>query len=121
MSIHGHSWWVTVTIEGEAIDDEGILVEFGAFKQAWRGWLDANIDHHLVLREGDPMAAAVLGVYPESRLLVLPQNPTTEYLARFLFEVSEEVLSGVKREGVEARIRRVHIQETRVNAATYTR
>src|SRR5690625_7029745 len=33
-AIHGHSWWVTVTIAGRALDKNGMLVEFGAFKKA---------------------------------------------------------------------------------------
>jgi len=121
VSIHGHSWWVTVTLAGPTLDADGMLVEFGAFKKAWRGWLDANVDHHLVLRRGDPMIDAVLGVYPESRLWVLDESPTTEVIARILFEEAERVLATVRPSGMDVRVRRVHVQETRVNAASYER
>jgi 6-pyruvoyltetrahydropterin/6-carboxytetrahydropterin synthase len=121
MSIHGHSWWVTVTLEGPRLDEADLLVEFGAFKSAWRKWVDEHIDHHLVLRRGDPMVAAVRGVFPESRLLELDHNPTTEYLAEFLFQQAEKTLATMTESvHVPARVTRVHIQETSVNAASYS-
>lgn len=118
-SIHGHSWWATVTIEGEGLDERGMLVEFGAFKKRWRGFLDATVDHHLMLQEGDPVAAAILSVLPDSRLLELPFSPTTENMARWLFERAEEVLQEVAPGQPQLRIARMHIQETAVNAAEY--
>lgn len=118
MSIHGHSWLATVVIEGEELDQNGILVEFGAFKQQWRGWLDDHVDHHLVLRRGDPLAEAILAVYPRQRLLLLDENPTTEVIARVLYERATEILLALDPR-VPARIRRVHVQETRVNGASF--
>lgn len=119
VSIHGHSWWVTVTIEGETLDDDGMLVEFGAFKKAWRSWLDTHVDHHLVLRQGDPMIEAVRSVYPDSRLWILDESPTTEVIARRLWVEASLVLDAVRPPDMHVRVRRVHVQETRVNAASY--
>jgi 6-pyruvoyltetrahydropterin/6-carboxytetrahydropterin synthase len=118
MSIHGHSWLVTVVMEGEELDQMGILVEFGAFKRAWRGWLDDHVDHHLVLRRNDPLAAAILAVYPEQRLLLLDENPTTEVMARVLHDEASRIVAELETH-VPVRVRRVHVQETRVNAATW--
>jgi 6-pyruvoyltetrahydropterin/6-carboxytetrahydropterin synthase len=121
MSIHGHSWWVTVTLEGPALDADALLVEFGAFKSAWRSWLDDHIDHHLVLRRGDPMGGAVRGVFAESRILELDQNPTTEFLAEFLFRQAELTLASLGDcVRVPVRVTRVHVQETAVNAASWS-
>lgn len=119
-SIHGHSWWARVTIEGASIDGDGILVEFGDFKRAWRRFIDDQLDHALVLRAGDPVIAALQAVVPEQRLYVLDENPTTEVLAKHLFEQSARILAqelGVSSEW--ARVVELHIQETRVNAASY--
>lgn len=119
-SIHGHSWWVRATIEGDGIDPDGILVEFGAFKKAFRGWLDDNLDHALLLAEGDPVVDALRAVVPDMRLFVLPANPTTEVIARVIFEVAERLLRDVLKVDPQwAWISEVHVQETRVNAASY--
>ena len=119
-SIHGHSWWARVTIEGESVDDDGILVEFGAFKKEWRRWIDDNLDHALVLRRGDPVEAALREVVPDMRFLILDENPTTEVLSRLLFEVSQDLLEA--KLGVApswARVVELHVQETRVNSAAW--
>lgn len=118
-SIHGHSWWVTVTLAGPALDRRGMLVEFGAFKKAWRGFLDDTLDHHLVLEDGDPLIAAIRSVDPAHRVRVLPRTPTTEVLAAWLFERAEEILGGLDDVAEGVRIEHVHVQETRVNAAGY--
>ena len=122
-SIHGHSWWATVTIEGERLDERGMLVEFGAFKRAWRRLLDDHLDHHLVARRGDPVAEAILKVQPEARLLWLEADPTTEHLAAWIYArtaaLLEELTDGSGREGAAARLCHVHLQETSVNAAEF--
>lgn len=117
-SIHGHSWWVRASIEGAMLNEQGMLVEFGAFKKAWRDFLDTQLDHHLVMHCDDPMAKAILSVQPDARLRLLPFDPTTENLARWLHERTSEVLlevAGVR----DLRILQVHLQETRVNAASF--
>lgn len=119
VSIHGHSWWATLVIEGPELDELGILVEFGALKHAWRRWLDDHVDHHLVLRHDDPMVAAVRGVYPESRILETSESPTTEVMARLLYERASQILAELGVPAERARVARVHIQETAVNAAGY--
>ena len=117
-SIHGHSWWASVTIEGERLDSRGMLVEFGAFKKVWRAFLDTHVDHHLALKEDDPLGAAILSVMPEARVLFVPFDPTTENMARWLFDKSRELLSEVASdEGL--RVVRLHVQETGVNAASF--
>lgn len=119
VSIHGHSWWVTVTLEGEAVDGDGMLIEFGRFKRAWRAFLDEGLDHHLVLRRGDPMADAIRSVQPDARLRLFDGNPTTEALACWLHAEAEKVLAALQ-PGVPVRVGRLHLQETAVNAASWT-
>lgn len=115
-SIHGHSWWVKATLGAEELDELGMVLEFGAFKKAWRGFLDEKIDHHLVLSAGDPMAEAIRRVDAEARILVLPTDPTTEVLAAWLFERTVEILRTLD---TNARLLKIDVQETAVNAASF--
>ena len=119
-SIHGHSWWVEITIEGDALDANGMLVEFGALKKAWRGFLDDHVDHHLAVREGDPVAAALRAVAPDMRILELPFDPTTEAFALWLHQRATATLTDLCGPDHGLRVRHVHVQETSVNAASYT-
>lgn len=118
MSIHGHSWWVKAVLAGESLDERDMLVEFGAFKSAWRRWLDDEVDHHLVLAASDPMAAAVRSVEPASRLWLLSRSPTTEVIAE---EIGRRTSSLLVSLGVSDRVRveSIHLQETRVNAVVW--
>lgn len=118
-SIHGHSWWVSVEISAEAPDEDGIVVEFGAFKKAWRRWLDDHLDHALVLHAEDPLFSHLKDFPAPLRLYTLHANPTTEILAAHLAERAAAILSDVVAEGHPARVTRVHLQETRVNAASW--
>ena len=117
-SIHGHSWWVTLWLEGEEVDEQGMLVEFGRIKRAWRGFLDEQVDHHLAVRHDDPVAAAIEAVMPEARILRLPFDPTTEEMARWLFERARDIVAEACG-GAAVRVQKVHLQETRVNGAEY--
>lgn len=118
-SIHGHSWWVTAYIEGPELDEQGMLVEFGAFKRAWRAFLDDHLDHHLVVQRDDPVAAAILSVQPDARILKLDVDPTTEQLARWLHQETSRILADIPDVSEAARVRRIHVQETSVNAAEF--
>jgi 6-pyruvoyl tetrahydropterin synthase/QueD family protein len=56
-AIHGHSMWVNVEIEGN-LDEHGMLggIDFGVLKKIFRGYLDTNFDHHIILNQDDPFA-----------------------------------------------------------------
>lgn len=65
--IHGHSFRVTIVVGGDVHPDLGWIVDFAALDTAWRPLHDA-LDHRL-LNE-------VPGL----------ENPTSENLARYIFE-----------------------------------
>jgi 6-pyruvoyl-tetrahydropterin synthase len=73
-NIHGHSVWVTLSLEGHR-GDNGIAtyaytdpddfitydkeLEFGAIKKQFRGYLDETYDHRLLLNAADPFAGPI--------------------------------------------------------------
>lgn len=121
-SIHGHSWWVTVTLAGEELDENGMLVEFGAFKKALRTWIEQEVCHRLILKHDDPIIAALHAADPHVRFVKLDHPPTTEVIAKWIFEHCERLLhQELKIDPAHAHIHRVHIRETCLNAASYTR
>lgn len=121
-AIHGHSWWVTVTIAGRALDKNGMLVEFGAFKKALHTWIDQNVCHRLILKADDPLIPVLREADPYVRFVELDLPPTTEVIAKWIFEHCERLLHDEL--GIDANhafIQRVHIKETCLNAASYSR
>lgn len=85
-AIHGHSWWIEITLGGE-VHDTGMLngLDFGLVKSAFRRELDTFYDHHVLLNKRDPWAQPIHLV--SGQLVELPGlqtmngDPTTENFA----------------------------------------
>lgn len=69
-NLHGHRWNVVVCIEGEKLNDMGMLIDFSEVKQAMRKSITL-LDHSLL---NDLPAFGPEGL-----------NPTAENLAQFLY------------------------------------
>lgn len=77
--LHGHSWKLTVELEGEVLvldgPKRGMLADFGEVKSAVQPFVDAYLDHHH-LNVSTPL-----------------ESPTSEAIAAWVFEALEtEVL-----------------------------
>lgn len=114
-SLHGHSWWAEVTVEADELGD-GLVVEFGPFKNALRTWIDEHLDHGLMLGPDDELLPLLA---PHGKVFPVPGWPTVENVAALLGRVAGEVLQDQAR-AYGARVTHVHVRETHVNAATWT-
>lgn len=80
-NLHGHNWKVEVVLRGDRLDETGMLVDFAEVKKATRELL-TQIDHQY------------LNDLPFFREI----NPSSENIARFLFEnLAEQLDSGSRR------------------------
>ena len=70
--VHGHTWAIDVEIEGNILDEIGMVVDFSDVKKTVRKLLP---DHEF-LNE------------------VIPVNPTAENLSKYFFEMFKEEFSG---------------------------
>ena len=46
--IVGETWWASAILEG-ALDDQGMVCDFGTVKKVLRNWLDTEVDHRLLV------------------------------------------------------------------------
>lgn len=97
-NIHGHSWRVEVTLKGEQLNQIGLLVDFNDIKSVIRE-VTAAFDHKLI-NEVEPFDQI---------------NPSSENLAKYLFQELRKGLSAYK--GIE--VVKVMVSESRDTAATY--
>lgn len=105
-NIHGHSMWVELELTG-APDDRGLSngLDFGAVKRAFRGHLDRQYDHRLLLNAADSLCDLDLpGTY------VCDGDPTTENIARWVLEWATGEFGTIAT--------RVDVHETHVNSAS---
>ncbi|SMC25197.1 preQ(0) biosynthesis protein QueD [Desulfacinum hydrothermale DSM 13146] len=68
-NLHGHNWKVEVVVRGDRLDQAGVLLDFGELKQATRQVLQ-QVDHQ----------------YLNDLPYFKERNPSSEHIARFLFE-----------------------------------
>lgn len=124
-NLHGHSWWAEVTV-ATPVDTE-VVVEFGTFKKALRGWIDTHLDHGLMLGAADPLLDVLSGAGKVYRFggVTTPEHPahglewpTVENVARLLGRVAAQELAQIPR-AQDATVVDVLVSETHVNSARW--
>ena len=99
-NVHGHNWKVQLTLEGERLDEVGLLADFVEIKRAMDkvvGYLD-----HQFMNELKPFDTV---------------NPSAENIARFFYEELARDLDRIATAPV--RISHVKVWETDNASATY--
>jgi len=119
--LHGHNYRLEVTIAGEQVNEQGLVMDFERLKAQVREVLEPFDHQHL--NEIEPFAERPrAGPSPEAATTTSPGlrpadgglNPTCENLARVLYE---RLAQRIKGEGV--RVARVRLWETPNSAVTY--
>ena len=83
-AIHGHSVRLEVTLESETLDEIGFVTEFGDVKRTVKDWVDAHLDHTMLMRKDDPFLP-LLKAHGEP-VFEMEDNPTSENIARLIFD-----------------------------------
>ncbi len=83
-NIHGHNSKACITLEGESLDRLGMIVDFVEIKRVVGRWIDETLDHTLLLHKDDPLVKALQSA--GEKVLPMEATPTTENLAKFIFE-----------------------------------
>lgn len=82
--LHGHNGRVLVTIEQSGLDPQGMVLDFSKIKYTLHQWLDANLDHRMLLRRDDPAVPALAQLGEPTFLMDV--NPTAENLAKLIYD-----------------------------------
>ena len=82
--LHGHNAKAVIRLETEVLDDLGMVVDFSDIGHHVKTWLDAEIDHTMLLCRADPILPMLQQA--GERVYVTDENPTAEFLARLIFE-----------------------------------
>ena len=98
-NVHGHNFRVQVTIEGERLDETGLLVDFIDVKNQMRAVIE-RLDHQF-LNEIAPFDV---------------KNPSAENIAEYFYQ---EMMMGLAGTPVPVQIQEVKVWETDIQSATY--
>ena len=94
---HGHTRRIEVVVSSESLDANDMVVDFKALRMALEQYVE-RYDHAMALNAADPARAELERIYPDSTVVFEGQDPTTEAIARDIYDFAARVL----REGFEA-------------------
>ena len=125
---HGHSRRIEIVLVADELDGHDMVCDFKAIKLAVAAHLD-RLDHAMAICETDPALPALRAV--SERVVTFPRDPTTEVLARDIYDflharlASGEPLTdeggNVYRFPSGVRVERVRVGETSSSWAEYGR
>ena len=124
-NLHGHSWWVEVTVAAPTLTDDHTVVEFGTFKGRLRTWIDTRLDHGAMLGAADPLLPALLAdgsktfVFGAGHDFEAAAWPTVEAVALLLADRTRRILADLRDVAPGAYVAQVRVQETHVNSASW--
>lgn len=91
-SIHGHSAVVEVMLEGNKLDNAGMLYDFGLLKGTVKEFID-SMDHCYILCSHDDPEFKSFIKNSCDRWIEVPFNPSAECLSMFIHQVVKYILN----------------------------
>lgn len=85
--LHGHNGKAVIVLEGKELDDRGMVVDFSDIKRQVAGWIDAHLDHRMILHEADPIVP-ILKELGEP-MHIVSENPTAENIAKLIYDFAK--------------------------------
>ncbi|MBI5622925.1 MAG: 6-carboxytetrahydropterin synthase [Elusimicrobia bacterium] len=82
--LHGHNAAAELSFSRRFLDRRGMALDFADIKETVQAWVDAELDHRLLLNRRDPLARLLRGA--GEPVVTLPGNPTAENIAKLLFD-----------------------------------
>lgn len=82
--LHGHNGRAVISIASDHLDPRGMVMDFSEIKQVVSGWIDAQLDHRMILHRDDP-AVPLLQRLGEP-VFLMEANPTAENIARLIYD-----------------------------------
>lgn len=108
-NLHGHSATAEITLVFSALQDTGMTIDFFEIKSRLGAWIDAELDHKLLLFEDDPLCATLTQNGEVFRKV--PFHPTAENISRAIFDAARTM---------ELPVKSVTLWESEKSAATYS-
>ena len=81
--LHGHNALLEVDIESDSLDGLGMVIDFGDVRDLVKGWIDANLDHRMLLCRRDPIASVLTEM--GEPLYLMDDNPTAENISKHIY------------------------------------
>lgn len=122
---HGHTRRVEFVLEADSLDGNEMVCDFKVIKAAIGAFLD-SLDHAMCMNTEDPAFGEFKERYGECIIGFEGEDPTTEVMARTIWEVASEKLTAYREDPAsayplraEVRVASVRVWETASSWAEY--
>lgn len=116
-NLHGHRFLANITYASDALNEEGMVIDFKEIKRSIGQWIDTHWDHAFIYNRDDPLGSEIAHLLVTrrsgSRVFAIDGNPSAENLARTLFARAQELCP------VDIEVVSVQVFETPVAEAQY--
>ncbi len=106
---HGHSFRMTLHLEGADLDERDMLIDFQETK-VLKTWIDETLDHVTILWEKDPLIKPLQDT--GNKVYLTSKNPTSEHIAEIILKKAMELF-----ENARVKIHCIEINETCTTSA----
>ena len=87
--LHGHNARIEVEMKADKLDPNGMVADFGDIRDKVKEWVDANLDHKMLLCKQDPMVKVLKDSHEPC--FVMDENPTAENIAKLIFQQMKKI------------------------------
>lgn len=122
---HGHSRRIEFVLEADSLDDNDMVCDFKIIKVAVADYID-SFDHAICVNTDDPHFELLKDVYKDHVIAFQQADPTTEVIARQIFETCTKRLEEYRKQQAaryvlrsQVRLLRVRVWETSSSWAEY--
>ena len=84
---HGHNGKVVIELEAKALDNRGMVHDFGDIKDLVQKWVDKELDHKMIVRKDDVLVKILKDL--KEPYFLMEENPTAENLAKLVFDFAK--------------------------------
>ena len=114
-NLHGHNYNITVYLEAEELNSQGMVIDFSDIKKKIGMLIDELYDHKTILQDIDPLVP-VLFPYLSFNLQTMSCAPTAENMAQHTFSAIQQQLEHIC---PTVKVVRVDVEETQNSIAIY--
>lgn len=114
-NLHGHAYVAEVTVQALALNELGMVIDFGILKSVYQTWIDEYFDHGFLFYYKDVEIRDLL-LNTGTKYFEMQTNPTAENIAEFL-GTYRPLTSQVESVGLQ--VTSVVVHETRKCSATW--
>ena len=81
---HGHNGKIEITLSSKGLDRLGMVMDFEEIKKKVQRWVDAELDHKMLLNKKDPLVRIFRNL--GEPYFQMDGNPTAENIARLIYD-----------------------------------